>query len=495
MAHVCSDMARRNKEITRLHRHVRVALERSGLAPGKLLVVAVSGGPDSLAMLYALHHLRDSLGLRLHGAHLDHGLRGDASNADARFVAETFRRLDIPFTLEEADVLTFRQEHRLSLEEAAREARYAFLSRVAAEQGADATALGHTANDQAETVLMHIIRGTGLAGLRGMEAVTRRTCGGREIILVRPLLGVSRRETADYCRALKLEPRQDESNLSLELTRNRVRMELLPLLEQHNPAILDALVRLSSTAAQDMAYIEAQVDKVWHEIAREDGDGVALSRDAFSRLAPALQSHLLRRAVLAVKGNLDDLEHNHVEDMARLMVGAAGKSLDLSGGLRFTVSYTEALLRPKERETGALPPLDGQHRLQIPGETLLPGWRVVATILDQHGQLIESPDFNREAPQSDSLSRVACLDYDSLEGELWVRSRVPGDRFQPLGMSQDKKLQDFMVDSKIPRSWRDRVQLVVSPRGIAWVVGWRIAEWAKVAEKTAHAVELRFQRR
>ena len=491
---MCSDMALKNKAITRLHRHVTVALKQSGLAPGKRLVVAVSGGPDSLAMLYALHHLRDTLDLRLHGAHLDHGLRGDASKADAQFVAETFRRLSIPFTLEEADVPTFRQEHRLSLEEAARELRYAFLSRVVAKQGADATALGHTGNDQAETVLMRILRGTGLAGLRGMAAVTRRACDGGEIVLVRPLLGVSRRETADYCRALKLEPRQDESNLSLELTRNRVRMELLPLLEGYNPAVLDALVRLSSTAAQDMAYIEAQVDKVWHETVREDGNGVVLNRAAFSQLAPALQSHLLRRAVLAVKGNLNDVEQGHVDDMARLMAGPAGKSLDLPGGLRFAVSYTGALLRSKEREPCSLPALDGQHRLQIPGETLLRGWSVVATILDQQGQPTEVPDFNREAPEICTRSHSACLDYDSLGGELWVRSRAPGDRFQPLGMPQDKKLQDFMVDSKIPRPWRDRVPLVVSPRGIAWVVGWRIAQWAKVTEKTAHAVQLRFLR-
>ncbi|MCH7787615.1 MAG: tRNA lysidine(34) synthetase TilS, partial [Chloroflexi bacterium] len=352
----------KNKAVTRLHRHVRSALERSGLTSGKLLVVAVSGGPDSLALLYSLHSLKDELGLRLHGAHLNHKLRGDASDSDARFAAETFRGLGIAFTLEEADVAAFRQQHKLSLEEAAREVRYAFLARVAAEQHADAIALGHTSDDQAETVLMHIIRGSGLTGLRGMETVTRRVFDGKETALIRPMLQVSRKETLAYCRALELEPRQDESNLSLEFGRNRVRLELIPMLEQYNPAVRDALVRLSHSASQDMAYIQGQVDKVWRDVVSETQNCVTLNKNAFARLEPAIQGHLLRRAVSHAKGDLEDVEQNHVDDMARLMTGRAGRSLDLPGGLRFSVGYAEATLAPAEQDPCPLPPLDGEHR-------------------------------------------------------------------------------------------------------------------------------------
>ena len=332
---------------------------------------------------------------------------------------------------------------------------------------------------------MHIIRGSGLTGLRGMEAVTRRAFNGEETALVRPMLQVSRKETLAYCRALELEPRQDESNLSLEFGRNRVRLELIPMLEQYNPAVRDALVRLSHSASQDMAYIQGQVDEVWRDVVSEMQNCVTLNKNAFARLEPAIQGHLLRRAVSHAKGDLEDVEQNHVDDMARLMTGRAGRSLDLPGGLRFSVGYAEATLAPAEQDPCPLPPLDGEHRLVIPGETLLAGWRVTARILGKRAKS-ETSDYSNEP------GHAAVFDYESVGDQLWVRPRMPGDRFQPLGMIQGKKLQDFMVDSKIPRSWRNRVPLVVSPRGIVWVAGWRIAEWARPESEDARRLELRF---
>ena len=457
-----------------------MAMEQSGLAPGNLLIVAVSGGPDSLALLHTLYHLREDLHLSLHGAHLDHGLRGDASKSDALFVAEAFRRLGIAFTLEEADVPSFRKKHRLSLEEAAREVRYDFLARVCLEQGAHAVALGHTSDDQAETILMHIVRGTGLTGLRGMETVTHRAFSGSEVVLVRPMLSLSRSETAHYCRVLKLEPRQDESNLSRELTRNQIRMELVPLLETYNPAIRDALVRLSRSAAQEIAYMEGEIDEIWHKTVHQDQGRVSVNRETFRPLAQALQNHLLRRVILTAKGDLKDVEQIHIDDMVRLMAGPAGRSLDLPGGIRFSVSYYEATLATSESDLRPLPPLGGQHTLKIPGETLIPGWLITADVVEQERDTENHPS-----------AHTAHLSYDIVGEQLWVRPRRPGDRFQPLGMSQPKKLQDFMVDSKIPRPWRDRVPLVESPRGIIWVVGWRVAEWAKVRDKEAPRLKLR----
>ena len=483
---------RNGTAVGRMHRRVKEALEASGVAPG-LLVVAVSGGPDSLALLYALHHLREGLGLRLHGAHLDHGLRGDASKADSEFVAQTFRRLGIAFTLEEADVSAFRRNHRLSLEDAAREVRHAFLAEVAVKERADAIALGHTSDDQAETVLMHIIRGSGLTGLRGMQMITDRISDGRTVAVVRPLLKLARRDTADYCRAMELEPCQDESNLDPKLMRNRVRMELLPLMQQYNPAIRKALERLASLASQGLAYVEAETEKVWPLTVRNNQSGLTIDRTGFSRLHPALRSHLLRRAVLSLKGDLEDLEQSHIDDMARLMAGPAGRSLDLPGVIRFHVSYTEATLSQADRDPSPLPTLEGQQKLRIPGETLIPGWRVEADLFGREGQGPATPDFSRGGASLPPHS--ALFDLNSVGGPLLVRSRRNGDRFQPLGMSQSKKLQDFMVDSKIPRDRRDRVPLVVSPKGIAWVVGWRIAEWAKVQSRDTHCLELRFEPR
>ncbi len=456
---------------------------------GKTLLVAVSGGGDSLALLYALHQAQAEFDLRLCGAHLNHALRGDESDADAAFVAAAFRRLDIPYTLQRADVAAYRRAHRLSLEDAARRVRYAFLADAAAHHAAHAVAVAHTADDQAETLLMNIIRGSGLDGLRGMQLLDRLATDAANLMLFRPLLGVTRAQTYAYCAALGLQPRQDVSNLSLEHTRNRIRLELMPMLERFNPAVRDALLRLARNSAEDADYIRAQTNAVWQDIARQsDADEavIALNTQALARQHPAVQSRILRRAVQAVKGSADDITRRHILDMRRLIAGPAGRTLHLPDGILFAVGYDEAHIGIGASVTDALsplPPICGEHPLVVPGETRIPGWRISASVCAAACNAIAD---------TDGLSET--LDLDSVGAALYLRGRRPGDRFQPLGMAQSKKLQDFMVDERIPRRWRDGVPLLVSRNGIACVVGWRIAHWARVTHATKRRLHLRFRR-
>ena len=470
----------------RLRSRVRAALQDAGLARGSLLVVAVSGGPDSLALLHALHSLSTEMGLRLHGAHLDHGLRGNDSAADARFVAAEFRRLGLPGTCERADVAADRRERKLSLEEAARDVRYAFLARVAGRQGADAVALGHTADDQAETVLMHLLRGSGLTGLRGMSPLTHRTFPHGSVALVRPLLDVTRAEVAEFCRELGLAPRDDASNASTDMLRNRVRLELIPHLETYNPSLRRALLRLARSSARDLAYIDGQVDAAMTLVASPFTEGIAIDRDGFSRLHPAIQSHALRRAFAMCRGSARDLEQYHVDQMARLIGGRAGTSLDLPGGVRFLVEYERALLSRGLRDACPLPNLDGCHVLAIPGESRAGPWRVTV----RYAGLDAPPETTPPRELSDGPPFAARLDAARVGASVWLRTRAPGERFQPLGMFHTKKLQDFMVDEKIPREWRERVPLLVTPRGVAWVVGCRVAEWARLGQGNAPQLEV-----
>ena len=473
----------------RLRTRVRGALVDAGLARGSLLVVAVSGGPDSLALLHALHSLSPDLALRLHGAHLDHGLRGAASDADARFVTEEFRRLGLANTCERADVAAYRRERKLSLEEAARDVRYAFLARVAERQGADAVALGHTADDQAETVLMRLLRGSGLSGLRGMSALSRRAYAGGSVALVRPLLAMTRSEVVAYCRELGLAPREDASNASTDMLRNRVRLELIPHLETYNPSVRRALLRLTRSSARDLDFVEEQVDAAMADVASRTSDGVALERRGFTSLHPAIQAHSLRRAFAMCRGSYRDLEQYHVDAMARLIQGRAGTSLDLPAGVRFQVGYECALMKLGDPDASSLPPLKGCHRVLIPGESRAGPWSVSAAFADGTGphetarprRLAEGPPY------------AARLDATRVGKSAWLRTRVAGERFQPLGMSHTKKLQDFMVDEKIPREWRDRVPLLVTPRGVAWVAGCRVAEWASPGQDGGWQFELRIE--
>lgn len=449
--------------------------------PGQKLLVAVSGGPDSVCLLHVLSHLREGLGITLHIAHLNHRLRGADSEADAEYVAALAQRLGIPATLEERDVLDYQSEKRLSLEEAARDVRYNFLSRVAEDVGAASVAIGHTRDDHIETVLMHLLRGTGTRGLRGLQAVGQFVLGGQRLTVVRPLLETSRAETVDYCNEHGLSPRLDITNLALGPFRNRIRLKLLPLLHSYNPRITDALLRSARIAADDLALLDSEVAKVWDSVVQKKGGSVIISKAEFLALAPAVKRELLRKALERLVGNLKDIEARHIEAMLAALNRPAGRRIILPGGLTFAINYDRYLLGFDLAALAPLPLLDKEYPLDVPGVTDLPGWRVDASVI--------TPE---EPQQEDPF--LAYFDFDKTGDQLVFRSHHPGDRFQPLGMAQPKKLNRFMIDSKIPVAWRGRVPIVCSPQQIIWVAGWRIDERTKITAKTSRILRLRMLR-
>jgi tRNA(Ile)-lysidine synthase len=450
-------------------------------ASGKrVVVVGVSGGPDSVCLVHLLNQLEESLGVRLHIAHLNHMLRGASSDEDARYVEQLGKSLKIPVTIEAQDVDAYRKEHKLSLEEAAREVRYTFLARVAESAGAESVALGHTEDDQVETVLMHLVRGAGIAGLRGMLPVSHIGQFGRvKLRVVRPLLEVSREETEDYCLDHDLKPRVDLTNYSLDYTRNRFRRELIPLLKKSNSNVGAAIGRVARTAADDLSFIESEVGKVWSDAVCVNPVGIMINTAAVLALHPALQRHLLRRVLNESLGDLVDIEAVHVERMMEALRKPAGRRISLPRGLKFSVSYDMCFLAKDAVDVCPLPEIKGVRRLKIPGVTVLPGWRVKADIVQ---------------PSDRADGFMACIDADASGMTLMVRSRRPGDRFQPLGMSNIKKLQDFMVDTKIPSTWRDRVPLVCAQDSIVWVVGWRISDSVKITAETRKILRISFER-
>ena len=472
--------------VTRFEREVRSAVRAARLT-GRRLVVAVSGGPDSLAMLHALHCLRDELDLALHVAHLDHWLRGEDSAADAEFVARTCASLGVDCTVEDADVPAFQREHRMSLEEAAREARYRFLAQVSERVGADAVALGHTSDDQVETVLMNIIRGSGLRGLRGMLPTSKRQIVASNLTLLRPLLNLSKHDTITYCKALDLAPRTDESNLSTEMTRNRVRLELLPILRELNPAFGDAVLRLSRNADDALAVVDKFVGETWSNIIAEEGESIRIDREKFRELDAALRTHLIIRVLSHVKGDAQGIGRVHFEDATRTVLDSPGTQLHLPGGLRLAVEQRAAHIYVEEDSFATN--LFEASPLTVPGVTTAGEWRITT-------ERIKTPSGNRHLEESEQ-SREELVERFGRRvdlASLAVRSRAPGDKFQPLGMAGTKKLKDFMIDEKVPNSQRDSVPLVVTSRGIAWVVGWRIAEWAKIDDDDSECLEITVER-
>jgi tRNA(Ile)-lysidine synthase len=431
--------------------------------------------------LHVLLSLKERLGIKLHLAHLNHQLRGAESDTDADYVAGLARRLGVPATIERRDVKAYQDRRRLSLEEAAREVRYGYLAEAARSLGAGCVATGHTSDDHLETILLHLVRGTGPRGLRGLRPKSEWRSGGLGVTVVRPLLVLSREETAEYCARHRLAPRLDTSNLSLSPLRNRIRQQLLPLLRSYNPAVDEALQRTARLAADDNAFMDEEAARRWDEVVQKQGGIVVLDKEGFGRLPLALKRHLLRAVIESLVDSVRDIEMRHIDCILAALGKPAGRRIDLPSGLTFAIEYDRFLIG---RDTTALcpfPVLNTAVKLEVPGETRLPGWRVRTTVM--------SP----EAMTGDAGGFRAYLDLDRSGAGLVVRRRRPGDRFQPLGMSQPKKLNEFMIDARIPHHWRPRVPIVSSSEGILWVVGWRIDERVRITPATRQVLGIEFE--
>jgi tRNA(Ile)-lysidine synthase len=488
-------------------------IQRYSLIPDEeVVVVGVSGGADSVCLLHVLAKWRKRLGIKLHVAHLNHQLREVESEADAEYVSNLAGSLGIPITIDRQDVAAYRTERNCSIEEAARELRYAFLARVAREVGANRIAIGHTRDDQVETILMHILRGTGITGLCGLAPCSPMAYDSQGMLLlaslpslrakrsnllvIRPLLDITREETTNYCQEQQLAPRIDSSNLSLSFFRNRLRLQLLPLLRQYNPSVDQALLRLADIAKEDSALIEQQASGLWDEVARQENNTIYLDRKQIASLPIALQRHLLRAAVTRLVGDTRDIEASHIEAARSLLNKPASKRISLPHGLICHGGYDELVIASTSKQSQLppcpFPPLPGEFPLKVPGKTVSPGWKVIASIVRERAASSSSRGALGTSDGNCQSGLVAHFDLHKTGTELFVRQRRPGDRFQPLGMSMPKKLYEFMVDAKIPRSWRSHIPIVCSPQQIIWVVGWRIDDRVKTTEASKEIIRLEF---
>ncbi len=484
------------------------------LPRNETVVVGVSGGPDSLCLLHILQTLAPDYGLTLHAAHLNHQLRGTESDQDARFVQALADEWGIACTIEACDVARFARREKLAIEEAARQCRYGFLARLAARLGAATIAVGHNADDQAESVLMHFIRGSGLAGLRGMLPLTRisdyhgltATAGKFKISndrllsipnleseiwnlrLIRPLLAIPRAEIETYCQQHGLTPRFDRSNLDTTYFRNWLRHELLPLMETHNPEVRTVLCRTAFVLAADYELLHQLVEESWPRIVRaESGQSITFDLAAWRELPLALRRATLRQAIHRLRRTLRDINFVHVEDALGLaMRGQTGDRATLPEGLMLTISYDILVIASDNHQPAwpDLPLLQPGTVLAVaaPGLTPLPvsPWAIELQVADS------VPDHAAISPWE------AYFDAAALAGPLMLRARQPGDRFAPLGMEgHTKTLRDMFIHAKIPQARRNRMPLLVCGPDIVWVCGVQVAHHARVTPG-AQVIHARF---
>ncbi len=467
---------------------------------GARVVVGVSGGPDSVALLHVLRRLSDPLNLTLHVAHLHHGIRDMDADADAEFVAALAAAWGLPCTIERIDVPVIAAEQKIALEEAARRARYTFLHRVAQQTGALRIAVGHNADDQSETVLMHLLRGAGPAGLRGMLPATAlrdyhllAPCPKpvSEMKLIRPLLATPRSDIEAYCIEQQLATRFDRSNLDTTFFRNRLRHEVLPYLAQTNPRIAQNLRHLAEVVRADYDLLHEFVSVAWDTLLVKSAPDLLTFNLAGWRAQPlAIQRAIIRRAAYKLCHSLRDVSFIHVEDAVHIaQQGATGAQATLPHGLRLTVGYTtltvageDVLHLPPENPwltPGSVIPLTTPAEIDLPN-----GW---------HLHIQDAPHWNLDAIANNCNPLVAWMDADVLGDAALLRTRQRGDIFQPQGMRHTTvRLSDLLINVKIPRPWRDYVPLVEAGGHILWVVGVRLSEAALVRPDTRRVVYLRF---
>ncbi|MDT3699692.1 MAG: tRNA lysidine(34) synthetase TilS [Thermincola sp.] len=460
---------------------VKAAIHKySMFTPGDRVLVGVSGGPDSVALLHILNTLAGELGIRIAVAHLNHSLRGQAAADDAEAVRRLAGLSGNQVVIECKDVAGFAREHSLSIQEAAREVRYRFFVEAAKQLECSKLATGHNANDQAETVLFQFLRGSGAAGLAGIPPV-------RDGWIVRPLLETRRREIEQYCISHDLPTRTDQSNLKTVYTRNKIRLQLFPLLEQeYNINLVEILLRTSEIMREQEEFMAAQVLAVWPTVCtKHEETEITFDLEAFLKLPVALQPLVLRDAWEKLTGSAYNLGYVHISKaLSLLKSGQTGSRMDLPDKIQLTKSYGGFYLSA----ASSIIAVDQQffHHLRVPGFTLIPetGDALEAEIIENVSGL---EDLNRP----DEI----VIDLDLVTQPLAVRSRKPGERFRPRGQTGSKKVKRFLIDCKVSRQERARLPvLVTADDQVIWLAGLRADDRWSVNPKTKRVLKLKLIR-
>jgi len=470
------------------------------LKKGDRVVVALSGGPDSVALLYGLLAIQPEFGLRLYVAHLNHKLRGDESDEDERFAKELAVRLKLKCFSKRIDVKREAKRKKVSIEEGAREIRYRYLQKLANQIKADKIAVGHQADDQAETFLMRLLRGAGGAGLSGIPAKRGK--------IIRPLIQIRREEIEKFLKANKIPYRLDSSNYLTDYFRNKIRLTLLPKIkEDFNPKIVESLNRTADIISLQQEYIEKRCERILVDIGKKRRSKIILDLKEFTSYDICLQREVIRLCVRELKGDFNQLVRripprraqtsprlgasvwtlcgsfesvdraiNLIHSYGSCGQKKSGKKVKLVNKIWMEVSGKEFVFYKEEKK-------EYNYPLTLPGEVNLKDWGIKTKGEILKGKSVPKNLFHQN-------QNIAFLDWEKLKNPFCLRSRRRGDKFKPMGMKGTKSLADFLIDAKVPRHLRDEVAIFTSKGKIVWVVGYRISDEFKVTHKTKKVLKV-----
>lgn len=444
------------------------------------VLIGVSGGPDSVTLLNVLLSFKKRYNLSFFIAHLDHMLRGKESDEDVNFVKNLAQELGLTCEVKSCNLIKIARKEHLTLEEAARKCRYKFYLETAKKFVVNKVALGHNADDQVETVLMRFLRGSGLEGLMGIPPVRGK--------IIRPLIECSREEIEEYCKENKIGYRVDSSNKEVVYFRNKIRLELLPLLSKdYNKNIKDIILRLRSIISEVSVYLNQETELFFKEVVRrESPEMVVIDLKKFISLPMALKRRVIRKSIEVVKGNLYSISFGHNNEILKLTEYQLGeKEIYLPDNLIARKIYNKIMISKKrisKDQTDEIP-TPWEYNILIPGKT-----EVKSLDIEVEIKIINSADIKSSLYLNKKKSKgkfLEFIDYNKVKLPIKLRNRRSGDRFYPLKMGGLKKVKDFFIDNKIPKSYRDLIPILVdSEDRIIWIVGMRLDDRVKINSDT-----------
>ncbi|MFA9398840.1 MAG: tRNA lysidine(34) synthetase TilS [Clostridiaceae bacterium] len=440
---------------------------------GDKIIVGVSGGPDSICLLHLLLSIREEYNLILCVAHINHKIRKIEGDNDEIFVKNFCKKNNIPFYSRSYDVEKIAKKNGESTETCGRNIRYEYFNELFVELKANKIALAHNLNDQAETILMRIMRGTGLDGLMGIKAV-------RDNVFIRPLINVKRKDIEGYLIDNNIESKLDKTNLENIYRRNKIRLELIPYIENNfNENIISSLERLRDTLEVDLKYIDNISDLKYEKYCKSKGNKIIIEKDAFLE-DNAIVTRIIRKAYFNLMGTLNNLEKVHVYNIIKIQKSISGSVVEMPNGIIAKNVYNNIVMQQQEEKIKNI----NEYTL-IKGENFIEelGYNIKMNLLDK----IDKKDLIKSL-------EIKYFDYDKIDKDIKLRFRREGDVFHPIGMKGSKKIKKFFIDIKLEESKRDKIPLICFGDDIGWIVGIRVSEKYKIDSNTKKVLEIKFER-
>lgn len=439
------------------------------------IIIGVSGGPDSIALLYVLLDIRSEIEFNIHIAHVNHGVRGEDALYDQSFVEKKAKELNLPYYTKNVNMIRYAKKNRITSEEAGRELRYSFFRDIIKELGRGKIAVAHNKNDQAETLIMRFMRGTGIDGLKGMEFIAGD--------IIRPILSTSREEVEKYIDDNGIETVLDKTNLKPIYNRNKVRLELIPYIQKNfNPNIIGTMWRTSEISSLDSDFLHQYTEQKYKEILRKENlESVVLDANQLLKLHASIQQRIIRNSILKINNSLQGITETQVSSALEIISKKeTGKEFHLSNNILVKTNYDDIIIMKRnERQKN-----EYFYELSYPGVVNLDelGYSFYMEIFPVKDYFMKTREKN-----------ARYFDLDKINGSLGVRNRKNGDRFVPFGMNGSKKLKDYFIDEKISKDLRDKIPLIVDKESILWVLGYRTDERYRITEKTENVLMISYR--